>query len=68
MKLWLTLCVRKIQSLRALENFAGHKGDMSNRNGPSILSQMCRHVWFEEVQVKKGVSQISSQLPQVKTT
>ena len=46
MQLTLKLCVRNIQSLYVLENFAGHKGDMSNRNGTSILGHSCRLVWF----------------------
>lgn len=44
--LHVMLCVRKIQSTCVLENFAGHKGDMSNTNGPSILGHICRLVWF----------------------
>jgi len=46
MKLTLKLFVRKIQIFYELENFAGHKGDMSNRNGSSILGHTCRLVWF----------------------
>jgi len=46
MKLPGMLCVCKIQSLCVFENFVGQKGDMSNKNEPSVLGYMCRHVWY----------------------